>query len=198
MGFITDLFESTVVYKGHRFRTDASYDTILAVQMMYKDENLTDYEKVVQALRMLIRCSVRAALLSPDDKIGLLEAVFSQQIKVESKPSGHKKERLVDFELDGEYIYASFYQDYGIDLIEQQGRLHWKKFLALFQGLSDDTKIKQVMHIRGMDPPKPTKNNQEQIQKFWELKSYYALPVKGGGGQDGLNSLFDTLERYAV
>ena len=36
-----------------------------------------------------------------------------------------------------------------------------------------------------------------QIQQINELKSYYALQVRGGGGQDGLDLLFRTLEGMA-
>lgn len=54
------------------------------------------------------------------------------------------------------------------------------------------------MRIRNMEVPKFTGKNSKQIQEIQELKSYYALPVKGGGGQDGLDALFSTLERMAV
>lgn len=198
MGFITDLWDTTVTYQGRRYRTRAAYDTVLAVQKLYRDEKLSDLDKVSQALRMLLCSSIRVRSLPVEHRFGLLEEIFSRQINVENgRPAPAEKPKVVDFELDGEYIFAAFLQDYGIDLIEQQGQLHWKKFLALFQGLSDDTRIKQIMQIRGMDLPKPTVHNQEQIQKILELKSYYALPVRGGGGQSGLNSLFDTLERMA-
>ena len=88
--------------------------------------------------------------------------------------------------------------DYGIDLIDMQGKLPWKKFISLFQGLSERTKIREVMRIRNMEVPKFTGKNSKQIQEIQELKSYYALPVKGGGGQEGLDALFSTLERMAV
>ena len=54
------------------------------------------------------------------------------------------------------------------------------------------------MRIRTMDIPRFTGKNSKQIQEIQELKSYYALPVKGGGGQEGLDALFSTLERMAV
>ena len=197
MGLITELWDTSVVYRGRRYRVDAAYDTVLAVQKLYKDDRLTDAEKTEQALRMLLKRGRLVKVMSPEMKAGLLEAIFKTQIAIPAKPPSRNKNRVVDFELDGEYIYASFYQDYGIDLIEEQGKLHWKKFLALFQGLSDETKIKQIMNIRSMDIPEPTKYNQKQIQRIQELKSYYALPVQGGGGQSGLNSLFSTLEGLA-
>lgn len=198
MGLITDLWDTTVTYQGRGYRTRAAYDTVLAVQKLYRDEKLSDPDKVSQALRMLLCSPCRVSYLAMEKRFGLLEEIFNQQIKTDNgRQASSGKPRVVDFELDGEYIYAAFLQDYGIDLIEQQGKLHWKKFLALFQGLSDDTRIKQIMQIRGMDLPKPNKHNQDQIQKILELKSYYALPVRGGGGRSGLNSLFDTLERMA-
>ncbi len=197
MGLITELWDTAIVYRGRRYRTNAAYDTVLAMQKLYKDERLSDAEKAEQALCMLLRHRRLVKVMSPEMKTGLLEEIFKSQIAVPAKPPSREKTRVVDFELDGEYIYASFYQDYGIDLVEEQGRLHWKKFLALFQGLSDETKIKQIMNIRSMDIPEPTKYNQKQIQKLLELKSYYALPVQGGGGQTGLNSLFGTLEGLA-
>lgn len=53
------------------------------------------------------------------------------------------------------------------------------------------------MHIREMEIPQFNGKNQKQIQEIQELKSYYALPVKGGGGQGGLDLLFSTLEGMA-
>ena len=48
-----------------------------------------------------------------------------------------------------------------------------------------------------MEVPPFNGKNARQIQEINELKSYYALPVKGGGGQSGLDLLFRTLEGMA-
>ena len=53
------------------------------------------------------------------------------------------------------------------------------------------------MRIRAMDVPEPTKYNQKERQNIMELKAYYALPIKGVGGQKGLDMLFSTLEEMA-
>ncbi len=53
------------------------------------------------------------------------------------------------------------------------------------------------MRIRAMELPEPTRTNRKEIQNILRLKSYYALPVSGGGGKDGLNLLFETLEKGA-
>lgn len=78
---------------------------------------------------------------------------------------------LVDYILDGEYIYASFMYDYGIDLIDIE-YLHWHKFKALFCSLSESSKIKNIMSIRGYE--KQPKNydlnkEREKLKRIWSL-----------------------------
>lgn len=199
MGLITDLWDrqSRVQYQGHWYRTRPAYDTVLAVQRLYKDPELTDADKIGQALRMLVR-SWRARHLPLRQQAELLSEVVKRQIELPKRPPSRHPQRVVDFNLDGEYIYASFLQAYGIDLLEEQGRLHWKKFIALFEGLPEGTKIREIMKIRGTELPAPTRYNQKQRQHLMELKAYYALPVEGGGGQEGLERLFRTLEAQAV
>ena len=198
MGMITERFFTDVIWEGHRYPVNAAFNHVLLIQKLYRDERLSSQDKVEQALEILLKRPRQCRGMRAEKRIGLLEQLFSEQISMPQKPPVKgSSQPLVDFELDGEYIYASFLKDYGIDLIEEQGRLHWKRFIALFQGLSDETKIRQVMHIRGMEIPAPTKYNQKEIQNIMELKSYYALPVSGGGGQEGLDRLFKTLEGMA-
>lgn len=198
MGILSEPFSDFVNYKGKRYRTNAAYDTVLLVQRMYKDPELENADIIEIALENLLAQDYRIQGKNQQWKAGQLEAIMKSQIELPQKPSAGAQKRLVDFELDGEYIYASFLQDYGLDLIEQKGKLHWKKFIWLFQGLSEKTKIKEIMRIRGTEEPRPNQYNQKEIQRIRELQSYYALPVEGGGGQDGLNRLFHALEAQAV
>lgn len=199
MGLITDLWnrQRRVWFQGHWYRTCPAYDTVLAVQKLYKDSELIESDKIEQAIRMLV-CDWRVRFFNLHQKAELLSEVVKQQIELPKRPLPHHSQKVVDFDADGEYIYASFLQAYGIDLLEAQGKLHWKKFIALFEGLPENTKIREIMKIRGTELPAPTRYNQKQRQHLMELKSYYALPIEGGGGQDGLDRLFRTLEAQAV
>ena len=196
MGFLTEPIETIVRLGNRKYRVNAAFNVVLDVQRLYK-EDLPDEVKIEQALRMLVENRFRVWCLSMKGKSELLQEIVKQHIDLPHRPPSKSNQRLIDFELDGEYIFASFYQDYGIDLEKEQGLLHWKKFIALFQGLSYKTKIKEIMRIRGMDIPDPTKYNQKERQNIIELKSYYALPVEGGGGQEGLDALFCALEGMA-
>lgn len=198
MGFLTEYQTSTVTLGKMKFLINPAFDAVLEVQRLFSEEDLTERDKVEQALKMLVVNSRRLRLMGLKEKADLLNEIYRQCINTRKHPPSRKKVRVLDFEYDGEYIYSSFMLDYGIDLIDEQGRLPWKKFIALFQGLSENTKIREVMRIRGMEIPNPTGKNGKQIQEIMDLKSYYALPVKGGGGQAGLDALFSALEGMAV
>lgn len=61
-----------------------------------------------------------------------------------------EKKNLFSYEIDYPYILSGFLRDYGIDL-ETVEYLHWWKFRMLFNGLSDDTEIKQRIMYRGIN-----------------------------------------------
>lgn len=198
MGVLTDIPCNKVITDKSKFVINPAYDTVLEVQKLYKEDTLTEFEKIDQALKMLVRNKWNLRLLNPEEKQKLLSVITKRYVEVEKRPQIKKSPfPVLDFEKDGDYIYASFMQAYKIDLIEEQGRLPWKKFLYLFNGLPADTKIKQIMRIRQMPVPEYNGKNSKEIQEINEMKSYYALPVEGGGGQSGLDLLFHTLEGMA-
>lgn len=198
MGVLTDIPCNKVITNKSKFLVNPAFDIVLEVQKLYKEDVLTEFEKIDQALRMLVKNKWNLQLLNPEEKQKLLSVITQRYVEVEKRPQIKKSPfPVLDFEKDGDYIYASFMQVYQIDLIEEQGRLPWKKFLYLFNGLPADTKIKQIMRIRQMPVPEYNGKNSKEIQEINEMKSYYALPVEGGGGQSGLDLLFHTLEGMA-
>lgn len=86
----------------------------------------------------------------------------------------NKEEKVFSLKQDADYIFASFYQDYGIDLIEMQGKMHWDKFKALLGGLKGDTKLKEVLEIRTMELPKG-KGTSKERSRIKKLKEIYEL-----------------------
>lgn len=76
--------------------------------------------------------------------------------------------RVLDYAADGDYIYAAFVQQYGIDLIEVP-ELHWHKFLALLNGLKG-TKLDEIMGYRCYE-----KQRNKDIDIYEELREAWAL-----------------------
>lgn len=76
----------------------------------------------------------------------------------------------LDYDIDSDYIYAAFLQQYGIDLIDIE-YLHWHKFMAMIYGLSDDTKLAKIMGYRCYE--KSTNKNRdpyEELRRAWEIE----------------------------
>lgn len=197
MGFLSEQLNNKITFKNIDFMLDLSFDVVLDINNLYKEDTLGEIEKLDIALKMLIINCEDINKLKIEEGSELLKLIFNTFINPDNKKSNNK-EKLVDFEQDGEFIYSSFFMCYGIDLINQQGKLDWRKFIALFQGLSEKTKIKEIMSIRGRKIPIPTKYNQEEINSLRELKAYYFLENAEEDYQESLNKLFGTLEKMAI
>ncbi|QPG02557.1 Gp15 family bacteriophage protein [Latilactobacillus sakei] len=114
------------------------------------------------------------------------EPIENQPVDLEGNPMPQPKrdgEQLVSFLFDAKYIYAAFMQAYGIDLIEQQGSLHWSKFSALLNALPDNTLMRQIIDIRKTDLNEiKDKDEKKRIKK---LKQQFSLEGKGSPDEEG-------------
>lgn len=162
------------------YSLDMSFDNIIRLIEMLGDDELDDAVKVVTGIEMLIGevkfdLETQGAIFQQlFEKVISKEAVASPvDIKGNPMPK-NKEERVYSLVEDAEYIYASFMQDYGIDLFEQQGKLHWEKFKALLGGLKADTKFKEVLQIRQMDLP-TGKGSAKEKKRVQEMKDAYKL-----------------------
>lgn len=76
------------------------------------------------------------------------------------------KAPLFSFSVDFPYILSGFLRDYGIDLLSIK-YLHWWKFRMLFDGLSENTEIKQRMMYRSINLSSiKDKEERKRIQKI--------------------------------
>lgn len=102
--------------------------------------------------------------------------------------SSDTSDKVVDYHIDAEYIYAAFYELYGIDLIEAD--MHWYKFQALFKGLHD-TKLNEIIGYRLFTPPNGKKSEYDRDME--KLKRAWALPKKDDGKEDAALMRFEAL-----
>lgn len=175
--------DDTVIIDGETFEINLAYDNVLRLFDMLNDEELTDIEQIVIGLEMLLGEPLEKSLEEQEE---IFYQIFKSTIGKEVEdstpvdidgnpmPSMEKnqddKKKVYSIKQDAEYIFASFYQDYGIDLFEVQGELHWYKFQALLAGLRQDTKFKEVIEIRTMELPKGkgTAKHREEVRKAKE------------------------------
>mgnify|MGYP001156482333 FL=1 len=171
---LTDRLDDVIEYKGREIRLGLYFDVVLRAFELLKDEYFTEVEKIDILLQMFVENPESLAGLNIFEKNALVNIIFDQFI-ADGSIRGSNEKPPFDFEKDAEYIYASFMYDYGIDLFEVQGKLHWKKFKALLAGLSDESKLMKVIGYRTMEIPPPNKHNAKERQRLIELKRYYSL-----------------------
>ena len=190
---------AAVIFHGKRFRLNLAYDAVLSCIQAGRDPVLGDLDKLELCLAILVKNRRALRRLTPQDKGKLYEEISSKHLNVISrKAPGKQTQPVSDFVEDFDLIYSSFLFSYGIDLSKAHGKLQWREFCWLFEGLPSGCKMREVMEIRSRKIPAPTKYNQEEIRQLTELKRYWMLPILGPGNyQEQLESLFEALSRLA-
>ena len=142
---------------------DCGFRNILWILDVLSDVNLSEYRRLLYALKYFYPNGV------PEDGIRLMSDFISQK-KKNDEP---KEEPSMDFEFDAEEIYADFLREYNIDLFDTE--MHWYKFLALLNGLSDNGALSRKIHIRTMDISGLKGKEKYEAQK---AKERVKIPVK--------------------
>lgn len=187
---LTEPYDDTAIINGVKYDINMSFDNILKLHEMLGDKELTDAQQIVLGNIMLFGEDLKFDLETQEE---IFNQVYKKKIdgdnsdnevitdiagnpmpSIDPGQDDGDSEKVMSFKQDAEYIYASFMQDYGIDLMEEQGIMHWSKFTALLHGLRDDTKLMKVIEIRTMEIPKGTKakekENIEKAKKRYKLK----------------------------
>lgn len=182
-------FKDELVLDNSSYPLDLSFSNVLKFFELMQDDDIPDEFKPLVALKLLT--GVKFDTLTQVEAIEIVEGIFKEHIQIKDfeenrydlqgnlMPVAKATDDIEDtavFSLkhDGEYIYASFMQSYGIDLIDVQKTLHWKKFNALLSGLTKDTKLMEVIGYRTWRPQKgDSARYKEQMRK---LQKEYALP----------------------
>jgi len=86
-----------------------------------------------------------------------------------------KPKQLYDFAFDAPFIVSGFWQDYGIDLLDQDLSMHWWKFRLLLMGLSERTEFKQRVMYRNTNTAE-IKNVKER-QRIQRIQRQIAIPM---------------------
>lgn len=159
---------NSIEVAGKPFLLDTDFRSWLKVdkEIRKKDFNLTDIAFVIHDITLLDLIENQQEFTTK-----LLEFYVNPN-STPNITTSNSNDILVDYEEDGEYIYASFLQAYGIDLTECD--LHWHKFLALFRSLPDSTIMRNIIGYRGYKKENK-KNPYEEYKKIWTLPSQHKV-----------------------
>lgn len=195
-----------LVIDDKEYALDLSFDNVLKMFEMMRDDDIPEYIKPHFAIRMLISKSLAGSTreekaesfnndfenYSIEEMSKVFKSVFEEHISLSDVEDNHveydlagnpmkttasddtKQRAPYDIRYDGDYIYSSVLQAYGIDLFDVQGELHWRKFNALLSGLPEGTKLMEVIKIRKWKPQKG--DSSEYKEEMRRLQKDYALP----------------------
>nr|DAD83850.1 MAG TPA: hypothetical protein [Siphoviridae sp. ctf6e2] len=181
-----------LVIDDEEFSLNLSFDNVLRLFEMWRDEDVPEFVKPHFGIRILTGETLED--FTVEEMSEVFNEVFEEHISLSTVEDNHVEYDLAgnpmkttasngkqeqapyDIRFDGDYIYASFLQAYGIDLFDVQGELHWKKFNALLSGLPEGTKFMEVIKIRKWKPQKG--DSAEYKEEMRRLQKDYALPYE--------------------
>lgn len=173
---LPDSFE----YNGKEYSINLSFDRVLDMREIQQEELIEVDSKIELMLEALeVECK-------EEERTNVLEYVLYNVIhKVDEEETieydllgnpmkkskaEHETEITLDFEQDASLIYSAFLQAYGINLYNEFGKLHWYEFMALIEGVPENTLLYQVRNIRAWKPQKhDSKEYKRQMNKLKEL-----------------------------
>ncbi len=174
-------------FEGMEYQIDLAFDNVLDVFDALSNSFLSEIERIDLALTLLL------GEYETKNGVALWNYIYESFIHIETTKvieydlqgnpmPGQEDEgnevQLIDLEKDAEYIYSSFRQAYHINLMVEQGRLHWNEFKALLNALPSNTIMKRIMEIRGWEPKKG--DSSEYKSSMNELKKKFALNREDG------------------
>ena len=147
---------------------------------------MTAADAIPEAIR--VSCVIEATIkesgeITPSMYVDAFSAIlrFLKGYRVEGRRSS---EQLLSYSQDHALIVASFRQAYGMD-IEDIQRTHWWEFQALLSGLPEDTRLSQVIALRGREiDPKAPPAEKMRLQKAKALVRIRKRKRKGEKGYD--------------
>lgn len=181
-----------LVIDDEEFPLNLSFDNVLRLFEMWRDEDVPEFVKPHFGIRILTGETLED--FTVEEMSEVFNEVFEEHISLSTVEDNHVEYDLAgnpmkttasngkqeqapyDIRFDGDYIYASFLQAYGIDLFDVQGELHWKKFNALLSGLPEGTKFMEVIKIRKWKAQKG--DSAEYKEEMRRLQKDYALPYE--------------------
>lgn len=153
-----DPWPNEVTVNQHTYRLDLSFDNVLYALKARGDEGMTMMDRCETFLQLVIKQDMPPVADWVDVHNAIIDLITTAKQRpmrydingdpIEPKGDGEHIKADYDFDFDASYIYAAFRQTYGIDLVKEQGQLHWLSFVALFDALPDDTAFVRIRHIR--------------------------------------------------
>lgn len=172
MNLFYEEYPESVKVHGENIRIITDFREYIRLQDALLDIQLSDYEKYfIICEYFLDDCIVDEEAIQAFTRFMAMDEI--EQAGVTRKSNA--KERLYSFSIDFPYILSAFSHVYGINLQEIE-YMHWWKFRTLFDGLPENTEIKQRIMYRSIDLS--TIKDKEERKRIRKIQMSIRLPQK--------------------
>ncbi len=174
---LTEPLKSSYTYQDKEYQIDLSFDNVIRMYNLLEDDTFQDVEKIVIAFEMFFGFEPKDAefaMKAIDEITGYISksAYGNDPVESDVVSSEVNTQKLFSYTQDAGAIYASFKQQYNIDLIAEQGKMHWDVFKALFDGLDENTYFRKILDIRRKDV---SDLQGKELTSAIEAQNYYEL-----------------------
>lgn len=174
MNFFYETFPDSVCIHGEDVAIITDFREYIRLLDMLKCEELNAIQKTaLLAQYFLDEIEIDKEAISALASFVVMDFDSNEEDEEAEKPG--PKKNLFSYEIDYPFILSGFLRDYGIDL-ETIEYLHWWKFRMLFNGLSEDTEIKQRIMYRGINPSDI--KDKDERKRIAKIQREIQLPVE--------------------
>ncbi|MBO3417915.1 bacteriophage Gp15 family protein [Clostridium perfringens] len=175
---LLDKLPTKVKIGGKFYNINSDFRISILFELLMQDEDIEDELKITQALKLYF--SKIPPLKYIEETINAIMWFYGcgdekEELNKRIKTTSNDLEQAYCFEHDNAYIFDAFISQYKIDLSTIE-YLHWWKFRALFEGLTEENMIVKIMNCRTMDLNKIEDKNERAFYK--EKKEFFKLPNK--------------------
>lgn len=172
MNLFYEEYPESVEVHGKNIRIITDFREYIRLQDALMDDHLSDKEKyLIICDYFLDDCIVDESAIQALTRFIAMDEI--EQAGVTRKSS--VKEQLYSFSIDFPYILSAFSHVYGINL-QKIEYMHWWKFRTLFDGLPENTEIKQRIMYRSIDLS--TIKDKEERKRIRKIQMAIQLPKK--------------------
>lgn len=174
MSILIDRLPDKVKIDGIEYHINTDFRTSILFEQLLQDEDIKEEDRGALVLSLFYPIIPYSNIREAFSKIIWFYNGGEILENTGSTSKGTSK-KVYDFEYDGDYIYAAFLEQYGIDL-QDIPHLHWWKFKALFKSLKEDTEIVKIMGYRSVNVNEI--NDKKEKERYKRLQRLYKLPAK--------------------
>lgn len=172
MNILIDKLPTSVVIDGVEYKINSDFRTSILFSLLIEDNDVNEQDKILGALQLyydVIPNNINSAI----DKIINFYLCNDNNNTSSGSSKNKSNKKVLDYEIDSNYIYSAFLTQYHIDLQDIE-YLHWWKFKAMLESLNDDLMLSKIIKFRSIDvskiQDKEQKKYYQKMQKMYEIK----------------------------